>query len=66
MASRASKTARAHAKDVAKDLKALIEGVGEAARTVAKKHGATNSVTIVQGQTISKDKPTKITVVKKR
>ena len=66
MASRASKTARTRAKGAAKDLRQLIEGVGVAARKVAKKHGATRSVTIVKGRTISKDKPTKVTVIKKR
>jgi hypothetical protein len=65
MTSRASKTVRAGAKGAAKDLKALIKGVGAAAREVAKKHGATKSVTIVKGQTISKDQPTRIKIVRK-
>ena len=64
MASRVSKVARAKAKGAARDLKAIVKDVAEAARAVAKKHGVTRSVTIVKGQTVSKDKPTRIRVIK--
>jgi hypothetical protein len=60
MASRVSKVARAKVKGAARDLKAVVKDVAEAARAVANKHGVTRSVTIVKGQTISKDKPTRV------
>lgn len=63
--SRASKKVRAQAEATKNDLKARIKAVGAAARKVAKKHGAKRSVTIVKGQTISKDKPTRVRIVKK-
>jgi len=65
MSSRASKVARAQAKSASKGLKALVEGVATSARAVAQKHGAKRSITIVSGQTVSKDKPARIRIVKK-
>lgn len=53
------------AKSPKKQLKAVVKDIAEAARSVAKKHGAKRSVTIVRGQTLSHDKPTRIRIVKK-
>ena len=64
MASRTSKTVRAQVRKSARTLKAVVKGVAAAAREVAKKEGATRSVTIVKGVTTSKDKPTRIVVRK--
>ncbi len=64
MASRVSRTVRAQAKGAAKDLKAIVKDVAEAARDVAKKHGVKRSVTIVKGQTTSKDQPRRIRIIK--
>ena len=64
MASRVSKVARAQAKGTARNLKAVVKDVAQAARAVAKKHGVKRSVTIVKGETMSKDKPTRIRIIK--
>ena len=53
------------AKHPKEQLKAVVKDIAEAARAVAKKHGAKRSVTIVKGQTVSRDKPTRIRIVKK-
>lgn len=47
-----------------KELKAVVHDIAEAARAVTRKHGARRSVTIIKGQTVSKDKPTRIKIVK--
>jgi hypothetical protein len=64
MASRTSKAVRAQVKKSARSLKTAVAGVAAAAREVAKKEGATKSVTIVKGVTTSKDKPTRIVIRK--
>jgi hypothetical protein len=64
MASRASKGARAQAKSAGKGLKAIIKDVAESARAVAREHGAKRSVTIIKGQTVSKDQPSRIRIIK--
>ena len=60
MASRAGKAVRTRTKQSARELKSAVESLAEAARTLAKKHGTTRSVTIVKGKTTSRDKPRKI------
>lgn len=47
-----------------KQLKAVVQDIAETARAVARKHGARRSVTIIKGETISKDKPTKVRIIK--
>jgi hypothetical protein len=47
-----------------KQLKAVVQDIAETARAVARKHGARRSVTIIKGETVSKDKPARIRVIK--
>ena len=47
-----------------KALKTVVHDIAKAARAVARKHGAKRSVTIIKGQTVSKDKPVRIRIVK--
>jgi hypothetical protein len=50
----------ASTRKAARELKAAMKQLGEQARRVAKKAGATKTVTIYKGVTISKDKPAKV------
>jgi hypothetical protein len=52
------------AKSPKKQIKAAVRDIADAARAVAKKHGVKRSVTIIKGETVSKDKPTRIRVIK--
>lgn len=61
---RTGSAARTKVKSAAKELKGIVKGVAAAARAVADTHGAKRSVTIIKGQTVSKDQPNRITVVK--
>ncbi len=60
-----SKVARAKAKSASKALKQAVLEIAESARAEARRHGAKKSVTIIKGQTVSKDKPTRIRIIKK-